>query len=356
MPAGHAASLPSFAGSAFASVTESFVASLGVPLSAWLSGVGLVSRFGAVSALCEASAGSAEGARGAGSRSIGGAGFEPAQPTRKTIKTKGDRIAGEGSACAHSTQSKHLWLDATPLTLACKQRVCERDGQLAFGYTFGGMLRRAGLIGDIHCEVARLKRVIEHFRSLGVDSVLADGDGDLNETCALLRAEGALAVAGNHDRWLLAGEMRDLPDATRLETVTPEARRYLSTLPKTRFLESPRGPVMLCHGLGEDDMASVRPDDDCEALRGNAAFLKLLAARPARFVINGHSHRPMVRTIDGLTILNAGTLHPKHRPVCAIADFDQGEVQIYDIRGNAVTPAECWSLERGSRPIQSLAE
>jgi predicted phosphodiesterase len=223
------------------------------------------------------------------------------------------------------------------------------------------MLRRAGVIGDIHCEVVRLKRVLEHFRSLGVESVLAvgdiaDGPGDLNEACSMLQAEGALVVAGNHDRWLLSAEMRDLPDATGVAAVTPEARQYLAALPKTRLLESPRGRVMLCHGLGEDDMASVRPDDDCEALRENAAFVRLLASRPARFNINGHSHRPMLRTIDGLTILNAGTLHPKHRPVCSIADFEQGQVQVYDIRGNAVTAAECWSFEHGSRPMQSLTE
>jgi len=223
------------------------------------------------------------------------------------------------------------------------------------------MLRRAGIIGDIHCEVVRLKRVIEHFRGAGLDAVLAvgdiaDGPGDVTEACSILQAAGALVVAGNHDRWLLAGEMRDLPDATRTETVTPEARQYLSALPKTRLLESARGSVLLCHGLGEDDMASVRPDDDCEALRENAALVQLLESRRARFVINGHSHRPMLRTIDGLTILNAGTLHPKHRPVCAIADFDQGEVQIFDIRGHDVTTAECWSFERGSRPVRSLSE
>src|SRR3954467_13546511 len=129
------------------------------------------------------------------------------------------------------------------------------------------MLRRAGLIGDIHCEVVRLKRVIEHFRSAGVDTVLsvgdlADGPGDLNEACSLLQSAQAVVVAGNHDRWLLTGEMRDLPDATQLESVSPEARGYLAALPKTRLLESPRGSVLLCHGLGEDDMASVRPDDD----------------------------------------------------------------------------------------------
>ncbi|HEY5375715.1 MAG TPA: metallophosphoesterase family protein, partial [Polyangiaceae bacterium] len=80
------------------------------------------------------------------------------------------------------------------------------------------MLRRAGLIGDIHCEVARLKQVLALFRSLNVDTVLAvgdiaDGPGDLTEACSVLEQAGVLAVAGNHDRWLLAGEMRDLPDA-----------------------------------------------------------------------------------------------------------------------------------------------
>jgi predicted phosphodiesterase len=250
---------------------------------------------------------------------------------------------------------------STSLGPTRKQCVYEKTCGGRSATLFGGMLRRAGLIGDIHCEVVRLKRVFEHFRSHGVDSVLAVGDladgyGDLSETCALLRAEGAWVVAGNHDRWLLAGEMRDLPDATRLETVTPEARRYLAALPKTRLLESPRGAVLLCHGLGEDDMASVKPDDDCEALRGNAAFLKLHSQRPARFVINGHSHRPMLRTVDGLTIVNAGTLHHLDRSVCSIVDFDAGEVQFYDIRSSAITPAECWSFERGSRPMQSLAE
>jgi predicted phosphodiesterase len=219
------------------------------------------------------------------------------------------------------------------------------------------MLRRAGLIGDIHCEVGRLKQVLALFRSSDVDAVLsvgdiADGPGDLTEACALLESAGAIAVAGNHDRWLLEGEMRDLPDATLVEELTPKARKYLSALPRTRSLESPRGTVLLCHGLGEDDMASVRPDDDGPALLANPALWQLISSRCARFVVNGHSHRPMLRTIDGLTILNAGTLHPKHRPVCSIADFETGHVQVYDVEPGRVTAAERWSFERGSRPLQ----
>ena len=219
------------------------------------------------------------------------------------------------------------------------------------------MFRRAGLIGDIHCELDRLKRVVEHFRQACVDTVLsvgdiADGPGDIGETCAYLQSEGVVAVAGNHDRWLLAGEMRDLPDATPLAALEPAARNYLSSLPATRRLESARGPVLLCHGLGDDDMASVRPDDEGEALLSNVALHRLLAIEPPRFVINGHSHRPMLRKIDGLSIINAGTLHPKHRPICAIADFGDGYVQVYDVRSEQITPAELWSFERGSRPAR----
>jgi predicted phosphodiesterase len=222
------------------------------------------------------------------------------------------------------------------------------------------MLRRAGLIGDIHCELGSLQRVIDHFHTWEVDALLAvgdiaDGPGDLTQTCALLEKSGVLAVAGNHDRWLLAGEMRELPDATPLESVTPEARAYLSALPQTRLLESSRGSVLLCHGMGDDDMASVRPDDEGIALHNNHALCRLVKSGIARFVINGHSHRPMLRTIEGLTILNAGTLHPKHRPVCSIADFDAGKVQLFDVSARAVTPAEKWSFERGSRPMQSLS-
>ena len=223
------------------------------------------------------------------------------------------------------------------------------------------MLRRVGLIGDVHCEVGRLKQVLEHFRLAAVDSVLAvgdicDGPGDLTEACALLAEAGAVVVAGNHDRWLLAGEMRDLPDATPVTRLTPAARDYLSALPKTRRLECPRGPVLLCHGLGEDDMASVKPDDEGTTLLANTALWQLIKSRQARFVVNGHSHRPMLRTIDGLTILNAGTLHRRYRPTCSIVDFDAGQVELYHLEHYHVAPSERWSFERGSRPIHALPE
>jgi predicted phosphodiesterase len=217
------------------------------------------------------------------------------------------------------------------------------------------MLTRVGLIGDIHCEVTRLRQVLEHFRASGIETVLAvgdiaDGAGDLGETCAILESAGVLAIAGNHERWLLGGQMRDLSEATPTSAVTPRIRAYLSALPKTRSFESPRGPVLLCHGLGDDDMATVKPDDAGYALQENRALWELVEGRTARFIVNGHSHRVMLRSISGVTILNAGALTDRYRPVCCIADFDEGYMQIYDLDGERTLTAERWPFEPASRP------
>jgi hypothetical protein len=40
----------------------------------------------------------------------------------------------------------------------------------------------------------------------------------------------------------------------------------------------------------------------------------------------------MVRTIGGLTILNAGMLRADHQPGFFVADFEAGAAQFYDVR------------------------
>src|SRR5688572_8972456 len=112
------------------------------------------------------------------------------------------------------------------------------------------VIRRIGLIGDVHAEDAALELVLRELKRLGAETMLqvgdiADGPGDLERTVALLRENRVLAVRGNHDRWLLGNQGRDLPYAHGLESVGPSEIQFLSQLPVTREFRSPRGHVLL---------------------------------------------------------------------------------------------------------------
>lgn len=201
------------------------------------------------------------------------------------------------------------------------------------------VVRKVGLIGDVHTERASLTAALAALSDQGVDRVLctgdvADGPGDTSDVeacCTLLRQAGVVTVCGNHDRWLLDGEMRDLADATRSDEVSPDVVAFLRALPASVELETPAGLALLCHGLGADDMAQVSPFDHGRALEDNAPLQELLAAGRYRYLLNGHSHKPMVRTLGGLTVINAGTLLRDHAPCCAAIDFERRTVTYWTL-------------------------
>lgn len=206
----------------------------------------------------------------------------------------------------------------------------------------GSFLRRVGVVGDIHCEDKVLALVLQHFSELNIETVLsvgdiADGTGDPNKVCSLLIQHGVLSVSGNHDRWVLAGTMRDLPGATPTNSLSGGNRAWLAQLPRTRSFETAAGPLLLCHGFGDDDMAGLRPDDNGYALQSNLGLQRLIATKRYRTVVNGHTHLPMVRNIGGLTIINAGTLDRRDRQNCTVIDFDLGTVELYDINRGQIS-------------------
>jgi len=199
---------------------------------------------------------------------------------------------------------------------------------------------RLGLLGDIHAEDERLAAALRCFRDARVDSVLfvgdvVDGDGDVDRCCALLRDARAIGVRGNHDRWLVAGTLRDLPRAQRREELAPHSVALLESLPATRDVETPRGLLLLCHGVGDDDMQRLRPDDDGYALASNDALAALLASARYRVAVGGHTHERMVRRFASpagdLVFVNPGTLARDASPCCAVLDFEADSVRFVDL-------------------------
>ena len=193
-------------------------------------------------------------------------------------------------------------------------------------------LGKLGLVGDAHTEDSLLESVLTFLAAEGVDAIactgdVSDGGGDIDRTCALLQDHGVLTVSGNHDRWLLANEHAGLPEATR--DVMAETRTYLASLLDTMLLPTARGGALLCHGVGADDMAVLRPDTRGYALGAIPELRALMLDPEVSYMLGGHTHRSMVRRFVGVTVVNAGTLHRRYSPSFCIVDFDKEEVTHY---------------------------
>lgn len=194
------------------------------------------------------------------------------------------------------------------------------------------MLRRLGVIGDVHCESETLGQVLDGLETMNVEAVLCvgdlvDGPGDADATLAMLEARGVQCVAGNHERWFLAGEQRTLDNAT-LE-INEASRAFIEALPRLRRYATPNSQVVLCHGVGEDDEAWLLPDTRGYALQDIPTLRELMVDDEVEFMIAGHTHERMVRVFPGLTVVNAGTIHRKDEQTFMVVDFQAMRVEFY---------------------------
>ena len=191
---------------------------------------------------------------------------------------------------------------------------------------------RVGVVGDVHCESETLGRVLDALETMNVDAVLCvgdlvDGPGDADETLATLRSREVQCVAGNHERWFLEGERRDVANAT--SHISEGSTEFLRKLRKVRLYETPAGTAMLCHGVGKDDEAWLRPDTRGYALQDIPTLRELMLNDRIQFMIGGHTHQRMVRVFPGLTVINAGTIHRKDEQTFTVIDFNAMKVAVY---------------------------
>lgn len=191
---------------------------------------------------------------------------------------------------------------------------------------------RVGVVGDVHCESSTLSRVLDALETMRVDAVLCvgdlvDGPGDADETLGILSSRGVQCVAGNHERWFLEGVKRDLEHAT--QEISSESESFIRGLERIRLYETPAGPAILCHGIGDDDEAWLRPDTRGYALQDIPTLRDLMLDDSVSFVIGGHTHERMVRIFPGVTVINAGTIHRKDEQTFAVVDFTEMKVSVY---------------------------
>jgi len=204
------------------------------------------------------------------------------------------------------------------------------------------MLRRLGIIGDVHCESETLERVLDALGTMRVDAVLCvgdlvDGAGNADATLAMLETRGVQCVAGNHERWLLAGEQRSLDHAT--QSISERSRAFISSLPRVRHYPTPCGNALLCHGVGDDDEAWLKPDTRGYALQDIPTLRELMLDEEVQFMLGGHTHQRMVRGFAGLTVVNAGTIHRNFEQSFTLVDFGAMRAGFY-----SATPGQVGTL------------
>jgi predicted phosphodiesterase len=161
-----------------------------------------------------------------------------------------------------------------------------------------------GVLGDIHGNREALAAVLAFFNRRGAARVLCVGDivgynADADACAALLRARGALAIAGNHDLISL-GRLGFARCSQPAEYALRRTRRrlardtagYLAALPTLRLVGQ---RVLLVHGSVEDVERRLATPEEA---RRDAALLRAWFAQ-VRVCFYGHLHAQKVFEIDG---------------------------------------------------------
>lgn len=203
------------------------------------------------------------------------------------------------------------------------------------------MIRRIGIVGDVHAEDRRLAAALDWLHGQRVDAILctgdvADGPGCVDTCCELLAQAGVATVRGNHDRWLLTDRVRHVPNAQRLSDVGDAARAYLEALPAVRAFDTVGGRLLLCHGVADNDMRKVWPGTERMAVERSHELDALLAEGEFRVLVNGHMHYRVLIDFPELLLMNAGTLTSRHRPGVSVLDIEGGCVSAHEFAGERV--------------------
>jgi putative phosphoesterase len=200
---------------------------------------------------------------------------------------------------------------------------------------------RVAALYDVHGNAPALEAVLAAVDAEGVDAVVYGGDlaaGLLPlETIDLARAtQNARYVRGNADRMMVeafdagSGAESPLLDDWTVGQLGQEHRDFLASFEPTVVLDG----VLYCHATPHDDEPIFTRASPDERVRG------LLGAIGERVVVCGHTHMQFDRVVDGIRVVNAGSVGMPYgtTEACwALADAGQVELRCtaYDLHAAA---------------------
>jgi predicted phosphodiesterase len=213
--------------------------------------------------------------------------------------------------------------------------------------------RRIGLIGDVHAEDDRLRLAINHLQEYELCEILCTGDvvdgpGCPDACIEMLEKAGVKTVRGNHDRWLLEEKARHIENAHTRASISSRSIDYLENLPTKIELQTIKGTLLLCHGIGENDLKKVWPGTQRMKVERSAELDKIIATGDYRMVINGHMHFNTIVNFTSLTLLNAGTITGGYWPNFSVIDFETWEIENFVFDDDSISKSATTHLDANS--------
>jgi putative phosphoesterase len=177
-------------------------------------------------------------------------------------------------------------------------------------------------ISDIHGELTALRAVLATAERRGYQKILVAGDlcfpgPEPLETWRALQREQAICVQGVADKALATMDPQQLEDLAADPTQKAMARRFvearrgvgelvlerLRRLPTHHRIALEDGrELLLVHGSPEDPTEAITHDLDDDEI------MALIGDDPADVIVCGMSHTPFVRELDGVTVINVGSV------------------------------------------------
>ena len=209
-------------------------------------------------------------------------------------------------------------------------------------------MTRLAVLSDIHGNLMALEAVLADVEAQGAPDVIWVL-GDLAvfcpwpaETLARLCALPNVAfLQGNTDRYLVTGRRPVFPVQSADDWVTMPARlaerdanfgwtverlsfayyEFLRHLPTRLEMDIPDyGRVAAVHANAQDDETALLPDAPDDRVHPFFSGLE------ARLMLYGHTHRPVDRFVEGIRVINDGSvgmpLDGDPRPAYALLDFE----------------------------------
>jgi putative phosphoesterase len=170
------------------------------------------------------------------------------------------------------------------------------------------------MISDVHANLPALEAVLADIERRSVDQVFCAGDlvgqgPHPNQVVSLIRKAGIPSILGNQEIELRALGDRGQPNPMKhmLWTIAVLKRRnreYLLGLPPDREIEVEGVGILIVHGSPHGSFDTMHPSLTSETIR---AWFPAGTRRPD-VLVGGHTHVPFVRTVDGMLVVNAGTV------------------------------------------------